>query len=101
MRLFDRSLAAQASLFRWIAEHDGTVVGFGGYEPLEQEPDHERKYQLHLFVSLENRGRGIGSSLYNQVMASSSLTNASLVRVWNRQDREESLRFLAARGNVA
>jgi GNAT superfamily N-acetyltransferase len=98
MRLFEVSLAPQASPRRWIAEHDGTIVGFGGYELLEPEPLPERKHQLHLFVSPEHRGRGIGSSLYEHVMASPSLTDASLVRAWTRQDREESLRFLAARG---
>ena len=98
MRLFDMSLAAQALQRRWIAEHGGAVVGFGGYEVLGQEPFQERKHQLHLFVSPEHRGKGIGSRLYEQVMSASSLTNASLVRAWTRQDREESLRFLAAHG---
>ncbi len=98
MRLFDMSLSPQCSPRRWIAHSDGTVAGFGAYELLDGELGDQPKHQLHLFVSPEQRCRGIGSSLYEQVMAASSATNASLVRVWARQDRKESLRFLGARG---
>ena len=92
------SLAPKALPPRWMAEYEGSVAGFVAYELLKGEPSNEFKYQLHLFVSPEHRGKGIGSSLYEQVMAASALTNASLLRAWTRQDREESLRFLAARG---
>jgi GNAT superfamily N-acetyltransferase len=97
MRLFDMSLGPQASSRRWVAEHDGTVVGFGASETLG-DPLQDTRYQLHLFVLPEHRGRGIGSSLYERVIAESNLTGDSLFRAWARQDREESLRFLTSRG---
>lgn len=98
MRLYDASPASQASSNRWLAERNGTVVGFGAYELTESESLDERKHQVHLFVSPENRGLGIGSRLYEQIIAASSSTNASLVRAWTRQDQDASLSFLSHRG---
>ncbi len=94
MRLFDMSQAPH----RWMANHDGTVVGFSAYELLDGDPSDQGKHQVHLFVLPEHRGKGIGSTLYEQVMMASSSTNASLMRAWARQYREDGLRFLAARG---
>jgi mycothiol synthase len=98
MRLYDASPGFQASSNRWLAERNGTVIGFGAYELIESESPDERKHQLHLFVSPTHRDQGIGSRLYEQVMAASSSANASLVRVWTRQDQDASLSFLSHRG---
>lgn len=98
MRLLDMSLPSQSSPRRWLAEHDGAVAGFGSYEHLEGQLFHPHKYQLHLYVSPEFRLKGIGSSLYQQVLTTLGLINALLVQVWIREDREESISFLLSRG---
>lgn len=98
MRLYDLSPGAQTSAHRWLAELSGTVVGFCAYELIESESLDECKHQIHLFVSPEHRGQGIGSRLYEQIIASSSSTNAALVRAWTRQDQDASLSFLSHRG---
>lgn len=76
---------------RWIAEQDGVVIGFGGYEAIDQG-----KFQLHLFVVPECRRRGVGSSLYDQVIG--KLGDGTVLRAWAREDRPEGLRFLENRG---
>lgn len=88
MRLADMS-PAQPATQRWVVEKDDVAVGFGGYEPIEES------VQLHLFVAAEWRGRGMGSSLYNQIV---STLNDTMLRAWTREDRSEGLRFLEARG---
>ncbi len=79
---------------RWIAEQDGVAIGFGGSESI----DHG-KLQLHLFVAPEWRERGVGSSLYDQVIK--SLGDGTVLRAWTREDRPEGLRFLESRGFAA
>ena len=98
MRLFDMSLPHQTSGRRWLAEHDGQLVGFSGYEPVEGDSPSEGKLQLHLYVTKAHRTKGIGSRLYEKVTA--ALTDGRDVRAWVRQDRAESLHFMAARGFV-
>lgn len=98
MRLADMS-PAQPAAHRWIAEQNDVVVGFGGYEPIEESRE-PRKLQLHLFVEPEWRGRRVGSNLYNQIVKTLSETDVML-RAWAREDRAEGLRFLEARGFAA
>jgi ribosomal protein S18 acetylase RimI-like enzyme len=97
MRLFDMSPASGTLPSRWLAQHEGAVVGFGAYELVEGDTSGS-KHQLHLFVLPQHRGRGIGSSLYRQVMTALEPVKSSVVRVWTREDREEGLRFLIERG---
>jgi GNAT superfamily N-acetyltransferase len=98
MRLLDMSPARRSSSQRWLAEQNGEVIGFGECEADESNSRDKPKYQLHLFVSAEHRGQGIGERLYQQVTA--ALVNKSLVRAWVRRDQEEVTRFLAKRGFV-
>jgi mycothiol synthase len=98
MRLADISPYQQATPHRWIAEQDGLAVGFGAYEPLGGELVDRRKSQLHLYVSPENRGGGIASQLYDQIVNALSATEVMILRTWARQDRAESLKFLSSRG---
>ena len=100
MRLFDMSLGPQSSPRRWLAEHDGLVIGFTGFEHLEGHEFHPHKYQLHLYVAPRFRCSGIGSGLYNQALARLRSDNALIVRVWVREDRREGLSFLTSRGFV-
>jgi GNAT superfamily N-acetyltransferase len=96
MRLADMSPARPATR-RWIAEQNDVAVGFGSYEPVDENLN-PRKLQLHLFVAPEWRGRRIGSRLYDQIMKTLAETDGTLLRAWAREDRSESLRFLGARG---
>jgi GNAT superfamily N-acetyltransferase len=95
LRLAD--LSATAPPARLLAELENRIVGIAGYEHLPEEQFHPRKFQLHLFVDAAFRNRGIGSQLYQQVISELSLKDALLVRVWVREDRKDSLRFIAAR----
>jgi len=98
MRLFDMSLAPQPSSRRWMAHSEGILVGFAGYELLDEASSPKRKCQLHLFVSPDFRQRGIGSLLYQHAMAEISATSPLVLRAWLRNDRKDGLTFLAARG---
>jgi ribosomal protein S18 acetylase RimI-like enzyme len=97
MRLADMS-PAQPVAQRWIAEQNDVAIGFGGYEPTEND---RRKLQMHLFVAPEWRRRGIGSRLYDQIVKSLSQSDTTLLRAWAREDRAEALSFLNARGFAA
>lgn len=99
MRLADMS-PAQPATQRWIVEQNDVAIGFGGYEPVEESLD-RRQFQLHLFVAPEWRRRGIGSSLYNQIVKTLGKANEIVLRAWAREDRSEGLRFLEARGFAA
>lgn len=83
---------------RWLAQRQGTVVGFASYEDLEGELFRPHTYQLHLFVSPENRRQGIGARLYEQVISDMKLLEPELVRCWVLQVNEDSVRFLGRRG---
>lgn len=98
LRLADLSAATPPA--RWVAELDNGVVGFAGYEHLPDEQFHPRKFQFHLFVDADFRNQGIGSRLYQQVVDELQLKDALLLRVWVREDRKDSFRFIAARGFV-
>jgi len=98
MRLFDLSLAQQPPLRRWLAISEDTVVGFAGFELLDGGSVPERKCQLHLFVSPDFRRQGIGSSLFDEMIAELRMIAPIMVRTWTRQDLNDSVSFLVARG---
>src|SRR5262245_24908011 len=98
MRLYDQSRAPHTATNRWLAEQDGRVVGFCGYEPVEGGADNGQRHQLHLFVTPAYQRKGIGTRLYDEV--SRAFGDASQVRAWARQDRSESVQFLTVHGFV-
>jgi mycothiol synthase len=100
MRLADLALTP-AKPQRWIAEHDGVVVGFGSHEDPDSESFQPRTYQLHLFVAPEHRQEGIGTKLFEQVMNALVPLDPLMVRCWASREGQESqagVRFLNARG---
>jgi mycothiol synthase len=82
---------------RFVAEHDGTIVGVGACRHYT-DMFHPRKFYLSVEVHPDWQGQGIGSAVYDHVLASLEPFAPLSVSGQIRSDWERSVRFLAARG---
>jgi GNAT superfamily N-acetyltransferase len=84
---------------RYVAEDPATgeIVAFGNYG---QHTDmyHPRKFTIGVTVKPERQGRGIGSALYDHVMAALAEFDPLMVRVQAREDYARGVAFLRKRG---
>jgi GNAT superfamily N-acetyltransferase len=82
---------------RWLAEWDGEVVGYGAYG---QHPGmyHPRRFGINVAVQPPRWGQGIGSALYNQVVAALAPFDPLSLRTQTRADFTRSVEFLTRRG---
>lgn len=81
-----------------IAEGDeGQVLGWG---ELRHSPwaFHPRRYSLRLGVAPQVRHRGIGTTLYEWVLAELRVRDAELVRCTVQESKREGVAFLVKRG---
>lgn len=84
---------------RLVAEVDGRPAGTASYfQSLSRY--HPQKFWLDLFVHPHFQGQGIGSALYDRVMAEIAPYDPILVRTFTREDLVHSLRFFERRGYV-
>jgi GNAT superfamily N-acetyltransferase len=82
---------------RWVAIEDDRIAGFGLYG--QQVFDyHPRKFHVSVAVLPEYRRRGIGSALYDQVMAGLLPFGPRKLRADGYGDLMEGVRFLQRRG---
>ncbi len=54
----------------WVAEVDGEVVGWLGFEPFYGRPAYRRTAEISVYVARVSRRRGIGASLLEQALRS-------------------------------
>jgi mycothiol synthase len=82
---------------RLVVESAEQVVGWG---QLQQEPwrFQPHKYSLRLEVDPNLWQRGIGSALYDRLLAEARARHADALRAYTHESREESIRFLTNRG---
>ncbi len=97
MRFDDEHRDAKCRHGRWVAEVDGEIVGWAQHDQLAGRY-HPDKYWLEFCVHPARQRRGIGSALYDTVLAALQPLNPWLVRVALREDMTGCLAWLARRG---
>lgn len=55
----------------WVVESEGTVVGWLSFQPFYGRPAYRYTAELSIYINYSDRGRGIGSKLLEQAIASS------------------------------
>lgn len=93
----DRARSTEHVCKRWLIEKDGDVKGVGGFEHWE-DFYHPDKYLVHIVTSTQSQGQGLGSALYDYVMAELTELNPQLAWTWIVRDREDCRRFAEKRG---
>lgn len=81
----------------WVAEIDGEVVAFFGYDQWSGMY-HPRKFSIYCLVHPNHQGKGIGSVLYEYVMDQLREFDPLVVRGYARENRVRGVEFLKARG---
>ncbi len=82
---------------RWVAEHDGAVVGVCMHDQAAHRYD-PRRFWADVFVDPAHQRQGIGGALYALLEAELHRHNAALARTALREDLTHSLSFLEQRG---
>ncbi|MCD4685415.1 MAG: GNAT family N-acetyltransferase [Anaerolineae bacterium] len=84
---------------KWIAEHDGVVVGWAFYGQHLWEYDPQR-FRVGASVHPDHQGRGIGKALYDVVVTALEPFNPNDLRTRAREDHPQAMRFALQRGFV-
>jgi len=84
---------------RWVAVHDAGVVGFGGYSQ-HLFDYHPLKFHVVLQVLPDFRRQGVGSALYDQLMAALRPFEPAKLRADGYGNLLDGVRFLERRGFV-
>ena len=82
---------------RWVAEVGNQVVGLGQYDQYVWAY-HPQKFNLLVRVRPEFWRQGIGSALYDQVLADLEPHQPQVLQTRAREDHPEGIRFLTGRG---
>jgi GNAT superfamily N-acetyltransferase len=82
---------------RWLAELDGIIVGAAEYDQ-DVRRYHPRKFTIHGIVNSDYQRQGIGSALYQQIVAALEPFNPLSVQSQVREDRKRGVQFLKRRG---
>lgn len=93
----DNARAPELIQERWFAEQNNVITGVGGFEHWEAF-HHPDKYLLHLIVSPEHQGQGVGTALYNHVIEQLEKRRPHFVRTWVQQAQEKSNAFAKKHG---
>ncbi len=82
---------------RWVAIYDGRVVAYGLYDQLPLMY-HPRKFLISVVVHPDYQNKGIGSAMYEHIIAALRPFNPLSVRAIARENRKRSVEFLKAKG---
>lgn len=81
----------------WVAESEGQVVGFTRYEQYADLYDPHRLWVM-VQVHPAHQRQGIGTALYEQLLAAIAPLQMAALQVSVREDRRDSVRFAEGRG---
>jgi mycothiol synthase len=93
----DDTRAEKVKFRRWLWEEDGEVLAFA-YLTLMEWMFHPRKYFFEVCVHPAARSRGIGTALFEQVLAEARSRSALSLRTYTSEAWSEGLRCLEQRG---
>jgi mycothiol synthase len=97
IRFADKHRDARCKHRRWVAEDRGVVVAWAEY--LQHPEDyHPRKYAVNILVLPEFQKQGIGTALYEYVVAALETFDPIGIYCWVQEDILRSVRFLVDRG---
>ena len=82
---------------RFVAEENGAIVGVGDYGQ-GGGMYHPRKFSIGVVALPEQRGRGIGTGLYERITERLTEYDPITLRTFAREDHANALRFAAKRG---
>lgn len=93
----DRRVKPGLILRRLVAEQAGMVLGIAGFFHMEWMY-HPQKFSMGLTVDPAHQGRGIGTALYERMMAELEPYDPIKLLASTRADKPEALRFAEKRG---
>ena len=98
-RYWDGMREPKCRFQRYVADQLGRIMAFGDYN---QHPwtYHPQKFDLHVSVDPVYQKQGIGSALYEHLLAQLQPFDPITVRARAREDYQQSMRFLSQRGFV-
>lgn len=91
---FDR---ARYVFKRYVAEVGGQIVGYGVYQHMTSR-FHPQRFWMWLAVHPHHQRQGIGTSLYERILADLGKLNAIAVGTSSRETMQATLAFLSKRG---
>lgn len=98
LRRDDKEQPPQLVLRRFVAEVDEQIVGFGSFAHNEKSY-HRQRFWVHLDVLPDWRQRGIGTQLYDHLLAIMQAEySANELHTDTTDSRNHSVRFLEKRG---
>jgi mycothiol synthase len=79
---------------RWVVDVDGDVIAYGLYEHLANTSE----FYIHGAVHPDHQFKGIGTALYQHIIADLSQFHPLLVQAYALENKSRSIVFLKARG---
>lgn len=98
-RRMDKQRPPEQLLRRLLAIIDGEPAGFANYSHVSWA-FHPQKFDAGVHVHPAYRGRGVGSRLYDMIMAELATHDPIVVRHYNREDYGDGFGFALKRGFV-
>ena len=93
----DRRRNPKCKFQRWVAEVDGSVVGYGAYGQSIFEY-HPQRFNINIEVSPDYQRRGIGGALYERIMDGLQPFDARILRADAFTNLPQGFEFLQKRG---
>lgn len=98
-KLLDHHRSPELTCRRWVAEHNGEIIGVGCFEHWE-EFYHPRKYLMHIIVDEEQRRQGVGAAIYNHVTDELLKLQPLVIRGWVKHNNSDGNSFAQNRGFI-
>ena len=97
LRHGDENRAPKYQWGRFVAEENGEIIGEGGYGQ-GGGMYHPRKFFLAVAVRPDKREQGVGTALYQRVVARLAEYDPITLRTFVQEDHKDALRFAAKQG---